>query len=100
MNRVEPLRDKKKIAAIKNMLKGAGRFRDYALFVLGINFVLRIDDLLHLKVKDVIDESGLLKERFTITEGKTQKRNTIKINDRAREALELLFENTNINFSI
>jgi len=96
MNRVEPLRDKKKIAAIKNMLKGAGRFRDYALFVLGINFGLRIDDLLHLKVKDVIDESGFLKERFTITEGKTKKRNTIKINDGAREALELLFENTNI----
>ena len=78
------------------MLKGAGRFRDYALFVLGINFGLRIDDLLYLKVKNVIDESGLLKERFTITEGKTKKRNTIKINDGAREALELLFFNTNI----
>ena len=58
MNRVEPIRDARKISAIKNLLKGAERWRDYTLFVLGINFGLRIDDLLSLQVKDVVDESG------------------------------------------
>lgn len=96
MNRVEPIRDARKIVSIKNMLKGAERWRDYALFVLGINFGLRIDDLLSLKVKDVLNESGEIKERFTITEGKTKKTNTIKINGSASEALKLLFENSDI----
>lgn len=36
MNRVEPIRDKRKIQAIKNMLKGSEKWRDYILFVLGI----------------------------------------------------------------
>lgn len=99
MNRVEPIRDARKITAIKNMLKGAGRWRDYALFVLGINFGLRIDDLLHLRVSDVLDESGRIKDRFTIIEGKTRKSNTIKVNGSARDALELLFDNTDIQTS-
>lgn len=78
------------------MLKGAERWRDYAFFVLGINFGLRIADLLKLQVKDLIDESGEVRDRFTITEGKTGKDNTIKINDSAKEALELLFNKTDI----
>jgi len=96
LNRVEPIRDKRKIVAIKNLLKGAERWRDYTLFVLGINFGLRIDDLLKLQVKDVLDESGEIKDRFTIVEGKTKKSNTIKINDSAKEAIRLLFDNTDI----
>jgi hypothetical protein len=37
MNFVEPIRDRKKIAQIKNLLRGQRRYRDLLLFVVGIN---------------------------------------------------------------
>jgi hypothetical protein len=46
MNFVEPIRDRKKIAQIKNLLRGQERFRDLLLFTVGINTALRISDLL------------------------------------------------------
>ena len=46
MNFVEPIRDRKKIAQIKNLLRGEKRYRDLLLFVVGINTVLRISNLL------------------------------------------------------
>jgi hypothetical protein len=54
MNFVEPIRDRKKIAQIKNLLRGAGRFRDLLLFVVGINTALRISDLLELQVGHIL----------------------------------------------
>lgn len=70
MNYVEPIRDKKNIAQIKNMLRGQGRYRDLLLFVLGINTALRISDLLQLKVDHFLDEQGHIKRRFWIKEQK------------------------------
>ena len=49
MNFVEPIRDRKKIAQIKNLLRGQERYRDLLLFVVGINTALRISDLLELQ---------------------------------------------------
>ena len=46
MNFVEPIRDRKKIAQIKNLLRREKRYRDLLLFVVGINTVLRISNLL------------------------------------------------------
>jgi len=50
MNFVEPIRDRKRIAQIKNLLRGQGRFRDLLLFVVGVNTALRISDVLRLRV--------------------------------------------------
>ena len=58
MNFVEPIRDRKKIAQIKNLLRGQNRFRDLLLFVVGINTALRITDLLKLQVGYFVDERG------------------------------------------
>ena len=44
MNSVEPIRDPEKLAQIRENLSDSPR--DYLLFVLGINFALRISDLL------------------------------------------------------
>jgi hypothetical protein len=41
MNFVEPIRDRKKISQIKNLLRGQRRYRDLLLFVLGINTAFR-----------------------------------------------------------
>lgn len=88
MNFVEPIRDKKKIAQIKNQLRGQRRYRDLLLFVMGINTALRVSDLLNLQIGDFVSEDGKIKPRFWIREEKRGKRNEIVINDAIREALK------------
>ena len=51
----EPIRDRKKIAQIKNILRREGRYRDLLLFVMGINRALRISDLLQLRISYFFD---------------------------------------------
>ena len=88
MNFVEPIRDKKKLAQIKNLLRGQRRFRDLLLFVIGINTALRISDLLSLRVGDFLDEERCLKRRFWIQERKRRKRHEVVINNSIRDAFE------------
>ena len=83
---VEPIRDLRKIAAIKRSLKRSNP-RDYLLFVLGINTALRIGDILALRVRDVGDENGRPKEVLSLTERKTHKTRRILLNEAARDAI-------------
>lgn len=87
MNFVEPIRDRKRIAQIKNQLRGQGRHRDLLLFTVGINSALRISDLLNLRIHHFLDERGLIRRRFAIKEEKRGKRQEVVINDSIREAL-------------
>lgn len=87
MNAVEPIRDKKKILAIKKNLKEESTPRNYLLFVMGINTALRISDLLSLKVKDVIDSKGNIKDYLHIKEKKTGRQAKIYLNQTVKEAL-------------
>lgn len=87
MNYVEPIRDRKKIAQIKNLLRGQGRYRDLLLFVVGINTALRISDLLQLQVGHFLDDQGKVRRRFWIKEQKRGKRQEVTINQSIREAL-------------
>jgi integrase len=88
MNFVEPIRDRKKIAQIKNLLRGQKRFRDLLLFVVGINTALRISDLLQLQIGHFLDKQQRIKSRFWIKEQKRGKRQEVVINNSIREALE------------
>ncbi|MEI8390444.1 MAG: site-specific integrase [bacterium] len=58
MEFVQPLREKNCIEKVKNILLKNG-YRDYLLFVAGINTGLRISDLLKLRVSDVKDKSHI-----------------------------------------
>lgn len=87
MNFVEPIRERKKIAQIKNQLRGERRFRDLLLFVVGINTALRVSDLLQLQMGDFVDEHGALRDRFWLREEKRGKRNEVIINDSIREVM-------------
>jgi integrase len=82
MELVQPIRDKEKIEEIKDILKRQS-YRDWFLFVMGINTGLRISDLLKLKVKDV---QG--KTHITIKEEKTGKEKRFKINSSLQEWIE------------
>jgi integrase len=92
MNFVEPIRDRKKIAQIKNLLRGQGRFRDLLLFTVGVNTALRISDLLLLQIGQFLDDRGHFKQRFWIQEQKRNKRHEVTINQSIREALEEYLE--------
>ncbi|MGD8750079.1 MAG: hypothetical protein PVG14_01580 [Anaerolineales bacterium] len=88
MNFVEPIRDRKKIAQIKNLLRGQGRFRDLLLFTTGVNTALRVLDLLELQVGHFLDDHQHIKQRFWIKEQKRGKRQEVVVNASIREALE------------
>jgi len=88
MNFVEPIRDRKKIAQIKNLLRGEGRFRDLLLFTIGINTALRVSDLLRLRVSHFVDDRQSIKSRFQIKERKRGKRHEVFINASIREIFE------------
>jgi integrase len=88
MNFVEPIRDRKKIAQIKNLLRGQERYRDLLLFVVGINTALRISDLLDLQITHFLDDQRQIRQRFWIKEKKRGKRQEVVINESIREALK------------
>ena len=56
MTSVEPIRDRAKIDVVKDILR-KNNYRNYLLFLLGINSGLRISDILKLKVQDVKNKS-------------------------------------------
>lgn len=95
-NRMEPIRDIDKINAIEDMLINLDKWRDYLLFVAGLNFGLRIGDLLRIQIKDLIEYNTNVKERFIIVEEKTKKRNVIKINSKVKAALKLVISKTDL----
>lgn len=83
---VQPIRDKKKIDTMKKVLL-SNNIRDYCMFTLGINSGLRISDLLHLNISDVIDENGKIRDRITLREKKTNKAKNFPVSDVARKAI-------------
>lgn len=91
MNTVEPIRDERKIAAMKAVLKESS-LRNYLLFVMGINVGLRITDLLNFKISDLVDERGKIKKSIYIREGKTRKERIIVFNKEVEKALDQYLE--------
>jgi len=80
---VQPIRSKNKIEEIKQLLKMQS-YRDYFLFVLGINCGLRISDMLQLKVGDVLG-----KEHIQLKEGKTDKYKRFRVNAALQEEISI-----------
>ena len=63
MKTVQPIRDKKKIAIMKTLLKEKGD-KYYILFRIGINVGLRVSDILLLKVSDVRAKTHVKFDKF------------------------------------
>ena len=89
MNWVEPIKNRDKIARIKDNLRK--KPRDYLLFVLGINVALRASDLLQLRVSDVLDGDGMIRDQITVLESKRKKRRVISLSDSAKDAIAFYF---------
>lgn len=85
-----PIRSQSDIETIKKYFLDKNQYRNYALFVVGINTALRISDLLSLDWKDVYNFDSHTWEKYVnVTEQKTGKQNTILLNQNARDALAL-----------
>lgn len=91
MDLVQPIRDKEVIAKFKSELLKRG-YRDYMLFVIGINTGLRISDILNLKVSDVKDHTHI-----TIVEMKTNKNKRFLINSMLKKDINSYIEGMSNN---
>ncbi|MBA7585694.1 Tyrosine recombinase XerC [subsurface metagenome] len=96
MRIVEPIRDKKQIDQIKGNLYRQSNPRDFLLFVFGINSGLRIGDLLSLKLADVKNDRGGLKDDLDIREQKTGKTRKVFFNKQIKEAISHYLKKTDI----
>ncbi len=102
----EPIKSARVIELISQYLISMERYRDNMLFIVGINFGLRISDLLALRFSDLISSSGPdrsymeFKDSFPVWEKKTRntrkrkKNRYITINDSVIWAVVLYLENT------
>ncbi|EKZ0315097.1 site-specific integrase [Listeria monocytogenes] len=81
MEEVQPIKDLKKIALMKDILsRGEFGDRNVLLFSIGINTAYRISDLLSLKLSDVLEiyrQKVRVKSRLKMTEQKTEKNNSV-----------------------
>lgn len=100
----EPIKKLDDIDCICNYLLNGHRYRDYMLFIVGINFGLRVGDLRLLRFQDIIavTPSGemVFKPRFAVYEQKTRntrikkKNRYITINTAVQDAVTLYLEHT------
>lgn len=96
----EPIKDMNDIIRISQYLISEGRFRDNMLFIVGINFGLRVSDLRMLRFSNLINDDFTFRDRFSILEKKTkntrkrQKNRYITINSAVIDAVTLYLENT------
>ena len=96
----EPIKSIDEIYAISNWFITRERYRDNMLFIVGINFGLRVSDLLTLRFSHLIDEQFRFKTTFPILEKKTkntrkvQKNRYVTINDAVADAVTLYLEHT------
>lgn len=94
----DPIRDLNDIEKIKSYLlnrperyKGTN-IKYYTYFVCGINNILRVSDISKMKIGDVLKRDGTIKSKFYVIEKKTQKSNTIYINDAMKKAIKEYLE--------
>lgn len=96
----EPIKSMDDIFKISEYLIKNKRYRDNMLFIVGINFGLRVSDLRVLRFSNLINDNLTFKESFPVFEQKTRntrkrkKNRYITINHAVIEAVTQYLENT------
>lgn len=96
----EPIKSMDDIIRISQFLIEKKRFRDNMLFIVGINFGLRVSDLRTLRFTHLINDDCTFRNQFPILEKKTkntrkhQRNRYISINTAVVDAVTLYLENT------
>ncbi|MBT2659002.1 tyrosine-type recombinase/integrase [Bacillus sp. ISL-18] len=86
METVDALRDLEQINSMKEQLKKQS-YRDYLLFVVGINTGLKISELLLIKVKELFNSEGEIKDFYHYSEMESERRKTVFLNNKVKEAV-------------
>ena len=102
----EPIKNMDDIFSIAHFLISNARYRDNMLFIVGINFGLRVSDLRMLRFSNLINDNLTFKDSFAVFEQKTRntrkrkKNRYITINTAVIEAVTLYLEHTeNVSLS-
>lgn len=102
----EPIKSMDDIFAISDYLISNGRYRDNMLFIVGINFGLRVSDLRMLRFSNLINDNFTFKDSFPVFEKKTRntrkrkKNRYITINSAVIESVTLYLQHTpNVSLS-
>lgn len=96
----EPIKSMDDIFRISKYLIAQKRYRDNMLFIVGINFGLRVSDLRMLRFSNLINDNLTFKDSFAVFEKKTRKTRKrkknryITINHAVVEAVTLYLEHT------
>ncbi len=96
----EPIKSMEDVIRISQYLIGKGRWRDNMLFIIGINFGLRVSDLRSLRFTNLINDNCAFRDRFAILEKKTKNTRKVKqnryitINNAVADAVTLYLEHT------
>lgn len=96
----EPIKSMDDIIRVSQFLIEQGRYRDNMLFIVGINFGLRVSDLTSLRFANLINDDCTFRDRFSILERKTKNTRKVKknryitINTAVVEAVTLYLEHT------
>ena len=93
---VQPIKDLEDIQAAKEYLlnqtprwkANPTNLRNYMMFVVGINNACRISDLLSIRIEDVLDQSGNVRDRLYIRESKTSKTRYMFFGPASKEAIK------------
>lgn len=92
----DPIRSIEDIQRMEDHILTTGcpkfRLRNHALFVVGISLGIRGGDLLNLRIRDVLDEHGVVREELLIHESKTCKMHHPHLNQKAQEAIVALLK--------
>lgn len=94
----EPIKRVEDINRISEYLVQNGRYRDNMIFIVGINFGLRVSDLIKLRFINLIDEDFRFRTTFPILETKTRntrkvtKNRYLTINEAVMEAVTLYLQ--------
>lgn len=96
----EPIRRPEDIVAIARYFADREQWRNYMMFIVGINMGLRVSDLLTLRFSDIIGNDMAFKESFGLVEKKTsntrrvRKNRYVTINQAVRSAVTIYLEHT------
>lgn len=104
-HRSEPIKNIGDIYKISKFLIDNERYRDNMLFIVGINFGLRVSDLIQLRFTDLFNDDLSFKTTFPIMEIKTKNTRKVKknryitINEAVMDAVILYLEHSPASLS-
>lgn len=93
----QPIRNRKKIDEIFAYMKGKS-YRNFMIAKIEFNTARRIGDIIVLKVSDIQDNNGNLREYVTFTEEKTKKEAKVVLNKPLQTAIAKYIKESNLKY--